>query len=443
MKSWCLSRCYSVLISAFFLGAILVSTSFADTFVNRTTGETLNGYVVKIQKAGKTQVRTETGPKYVDLAMYDVQRNSLGRKQQVPVFAIKQPVDLLLQAEAFEKAITSAANQGPLFILIEIDTVSTRRNAVQRVADAIVATDTCSVYALLTGEKIGGAFDAAAVFGLACDRIYATNGASIGALKTPPTAAGAASSLEAAVTTPLVEITDAEWFSYVESVAKAKGHPEAIAKAMFDENMDLVEVSVDDKTLAISRLDVRDPMKIIGTLSGIGERLTLSAREAVRFGLVDSITPSRADLLISLGASGVREIPNNVIAGSRVPFDRDMKRIDPLLDAIAARKDREAEINAEFKDVESVLQSFGQDITYGIYSYSTTDAERLYAVNQRRQALLLEMVDVLSAQVADYQSILRRASQWADLQGLMETLQQQLQADTAKLNDASLKARLF
>jgi hypothetical protein len=207
--------------------------------------------------------------------------------------------------------------------------------------------------------------------------------------------------------------------------------------------MNLVEVSVDDKTLAINRLDVRDPMKIIGTISGIGQRLTLSAREAARFGLVDSITSSQADLFLSLGASAVRQIPNNVIAKSRVPFDRDMKRIDPLLNAIAARKDREAEINAEFKDVEGVLQSFGQDLTYGIYSYSTTDAERLYAVNQRRQALLLEMVDLLSAQVADYQTVIRQASQWADLQELTETLQQQLQTDTAKLNDTRLKARLF
>ena len=114
-----------------------------------------------------------------------------------------------------------------------------------------------------------------------------------------------------------------------------------------------------------------------------------------------------------------------------------------MLETIAARKEREAEINAGLKEIEELLKSLGQDLTYGIYSYSTADAERLYAVNQRRQALLLETLDLLSAQVADYQAAIRQTTEWADLDELTETLQQQLQTDAAKLNDTRLKARLF
>ena len=442
MKKWSRSR-YSVLIPMFLLAAILVSTSFGDTFVNRTTGETFNGYVVKVYRGDKIQVRTDGSAKYVDLGMYDIQRNSLGRKKQVPVFAIKEPVELLLQAEAFQKALTDAANQGALFILIEIDTVSSRRDVAQRVADAIIATDTCSVYALLTGEKVGGAFDTAAVFALACDRIYATGGAAIGALKTPAIAARVQPDLDAALAAPAEEMPDADWFSYVDSVARRKGHPETLARAMFDENMELVEVSVDNQIQAVDKSQVRAEMTIVRTISDVGERLTLGARDAARFALVDGIKASQAELLINLGASNARQIPNNVISRSRVAFDRDMRRINPMLDAVAARKEREAEINVELKEIEGILQSLGQDITYGIYSYSTADAERLYAVNQRRQLLLLEMVDLLSAQIADYQALIRQTSQWADLDELTETLQQQLQTDAAKLNDARLKARLF
>ena len=434
---------YSVLVETFFFVAVLASTSFGDTFVNRATGETFNGYVVKIYRGDKIQVRTDGGAKYVDLGMYDVQRNSLGRKKQVPVFAIKDPVELLLQAEAFEKAITSAANQGPLFILIEIDTISSRRDVAQRIADAIIATDTCGVYALLTGERIGGAFDTAVVFALACDRIYATGGASIGALKTPAIAARVSPDLDAALAAPAEEMSDADWFSYVGSVARRKNHPETLAKAMFDENVELVEVSVDNQIQAVDRLEVRAEMKIVGTISDVSERLTLGARQAARFGLVDGIAASRAELLISLGASNARQIPKNVILRSRVAFDRDMRRINPLLETIAARKEREAEINAGLKEIEELLKSLGQDLTYGIYSYSTADAERLYAVNQRRQALLLETLDLLSAQVADYQAAIRQTTEWADLDELTETLQQQLQTDAAKLNDTRLKARLF
>ena len=441
MNAKCLSNVVLGAVLMVVFGGAVLSPCLADTFTDRTTGQSFNGYVVKVYRGDKTQVRTDGSAKYVDLRTYDIQRNSLGRKKQVPVFSFEQPVELLVQAQSFEEAIVAAANQGPLFILIELDAIGPRRDLARRVADAILATDTCSVYALITGEKVGGAFDAAAVIALACDRIYLRPGASIGALGTSSlTPRAAAPAQTPALIAAPEEQSDADWLAYVASVAKRRNRPEILAKAMFDENIEVVEVSLDDKNLVVDRTEVQEPMKILGTISDAGKKLTLSAQNAVRLGLADGVSASQAELLASLGASGARPVPNNVISRSRVAFDRDMRDIDRTLEAIAARAERQVGIDTEVKQIEVSLDSFQRDYAYG---YTPAQGEFMAMTFQRRQALMLETIDLLSAQIADYQTLIDQTAKWPDLANLAEPLQQKLQTDAAKLNETRLKANIF
>ena len=146
---------------------------FADTFMHRRTGESFNGYVTQIKKGDKTKVFVEKRkPQFIDLGAYEIRYNYLGRKNKVLIFSIKDSVELICETEAFEKAIVAAANQGPLFILVDIDAPGGRIDLVQRVSEAIIKIHNCRTVAFVSGGQFGGAFSAGAIITLACDRVY-------------------------------------------------------------------------------------------------------------------------------------------------------------------------------------------------------------------------------------------------------------------------------
>jgi len=129
------------------IAAVLLffSNCFGDTFTHRQTGKSFNGYATQAKKHNKAQVRiaNKKRPQYLDLGDYEIHYNRLGRKNKVLVFSIKAPVDLICETEAFEEAIISAANQGPLFILIQIDTSGGRIDLAKRICRAIIQIDNC------------------------------------------------------------------------------------------------------------------------------------------------------------------------------------------------------------------------------------------------------------------------------------------------------------
>ena len=144
---------YSVLAMTIFM----FSCGAADTFVNRQGGESFNGYATQIKNGAARQVRVENrGQRTLNLSEYEIQPNYLGRKNTVYGFSIKEPLNLIAEAEAFEQAIALASNQGPFFILIEIDAPGGKVELARRFCEAIIKTDNCVTVALVGGGKYGG-----------------------------------------------------------------------------------------------------------------------------------------------------------------------------------------------------------------------------------------------------------------------------------------------
>lgn len=96
---------------------LIIVPCAADTFTHKKTGEVFQGYATQEKQGGKTVIRVgdKQTPEYIDLLDYDIEWNPLGRRNQVIVLPIKNRIELECETTAFEKAIKTSSNQGPLF----------------------------------------------------------------------------------------------------------------------------------------------------------------------------------------------------------------------------------------------------------------------------------------------------------------------------------------
>ena len=254
---------------------LFFSDCFADTFIHRRTGESFNGYAVQRKRANLTQVRTEKKkPQYLDLGAYRIRYNYLGRKNKVVTFSIKDSIDLICETEAFEKAIVTAANQGPLFILIEIDIPGGKIDLVRRISTAIATLDNCRTVAFVSDGRFGGALSAGAMIALACDEVYMREGTIIGEA---PREVKTFFGNRAAEEVPNREVDDSfssEWLEYCSALAERNDRPVLLVKAMVDKNIQVIEVLEKGKRLLINARNRKPTQSFVRTLSEKGSLLT-------------------------------------------------------------------------------------------------------------------------------------------------------------------------
>src|SRR3989339_2137941 len=154
----------------------------ADTFVNKKTGETIDGYIVNRMRGSDIQVRVPgKDPVYINLSQYDIQYNYIGRKSQIYTFSIKQPLNLVAAADTLITQLQEASDRGPYFILIEIDAPGADIAIARRLSSAIASLHSPTI-AYIGGGQYNGAFDEMAIIALSCDRVYMKPLTSIGAL---------------------------------------------------------------------------------------------------------------------------------------------------------------------------------------------------------------------------------------------------------------------
>jgi hypothetical protein len=168
-----MSRLVAVLV-------LFLSTSngFSDTFVNRATGETFNGYATNFKKGFENQVRIGASqPKYLNLDNYKITPNNKGRKERIYDYSLQAPLNLFLEANVLEESMPLVANQGPYFIILELDSPYGEIEIARKIADCIKKIDYCKTVCWIRNDKYGGAFGAAATAALACDEVYISKNA--------------------------------------------------------------------------------------------------------------------------------------------------------------------------------------------------------------------------------------------------------------------------
>jgi len=431
-----------------FVLAVLLffSNCFADTFMHRRTGESFNGYVTQIKKGDKTKIFIEKGkPQYIDLGDYEIRYNYLGRKNKVLIFSIKDSVELICETEAFEKAIVTAANQGSLFILIDIDAPGGRIDLVRRISEAITKIHNCRTVAFVSGGRFGGAFSAGAVIALACDKVYMREGTAIGAAYVEPSSGaeprpseGLGETIEEVYGREAGAEFDSQWLSYVSAIAEQNDRPVLLVKAMVDKDIEVIEVLENGERLLIDPKDKKPTQTVVGTASEKGALLRLTAAQAAQFGIADKVVASQDELFAGLAATMAKQVSDNNVLRARRKFERGRRTIDRTLASVSSLEERAAAIVSEINIIEvdisriHRLGSFDREgIPRGYYRYSREENE-LRRLVEYYNNLSNRLVNVLNDLIRDYERALEVANMYPDLSDYVSTLERSLESAEAE-----------
>ncbi len=202
------------------------------------------------------------------------------------------------------RGIDKAEQAGAEYIIFDIDTFGGRVDSALQIATLIGAARSAVTIAYVpaTAEGTGVSWSAGALISLSCNRIYMAPGTSIGA---------AAPVLQ---TQEGTEMADEKTVSAVRgqmaALAEKNGYPTAVAHAMVDVDVELLEVYVDEELrlstkngLADLRREVEDSgatLEVGKTVSASGKLLTLTAGDMLKYGISSGTVFDTGELLRSL-----------------------------------------------------------------------------------------------------------------------------------------------
>jgi membrane-bound ClpP family serine protease len=309
----------------------------ADTFTHRQTGEVLHGYIADRAEEGEVVANTkEKGQVKLDLAQWQIVTDRLGRNNEVIVLTIEDEIGLEIETQALEREVGKASNEGPFFILFEIDTPGGRGDLTQRICGSITQAKNCPTVAFIKGGKYGGAISAGAAVALACDKIYMANNTVIGAATAITVSeTGRPESLKEAFGEEVGEKFASAWRAYLASLAERSRRPGLLASAMVDRNAEVIEVADANRRLLIDPVNKKPEQRLVHTWSTKGTLLTLTATEAVECTIADKVINSRQELLSELGAADANVVLNSAIQDARAELKRasgQVKRIRKSID---------------------------------------------------------------------------------------------------------------
>jgi hypothetical protein len=404
---------------------LISSLCFADTFTERSGGRIFNGYPLLKKKGQLTQVAVENkAPEYIDLTKYSIERNNLGRKNRVFNISIKEPIELISEAQTFEETIKILANQGPLFIVIEIDSKHGNRELSKRVCDAILKIDNCQTIAWISGAKNYGAFNEAAAIALACDKIFISENAYIGALDN--------NSVNPVVSPLSVEKENNEWKNYVISVAAEKNRPELFVKSFFESGIEIIEVNDVNKITYKQPANKKEKDKAVKIWKSKGELLRLSAADAVTVAIADKIYSSQSRIMADLANTDTRVIPDNKMLKARKRYEQSMADLTPTLNRIRRLQADLDKVRADLIRTSSSIKTINKQILEGAYGNSTQpdrqagspyDIERLQT---RRETLRVEMLDIANQLTQAYTRAIPLAKKHPDMESIAIGLEKDL-----------------
>lgn len=324
----------TVIITALFC----TTYCLADTFTHYKTGDAFHGYSTSVTKNGKTEVHSKTSGKLlINLAEYDIHRNSLGRNKSVAVIVIPDMIALQMETDAFEKAIKEEADKGPLFILIEIDTPGGRVDLAKQMCGFITKTDYCKTVAFINGGNYGGAYSAGAAIAMACDKIYMADDTVIGAATMLMSFGDAVIDIKDVYGETLGEKARSAWRNTLASLAQQNDRPGILAKAMEDKDIEVIEVDRNGKRMFIEPANKKGQDTIVYTWSKKGSLLTLPAKEAVKCNMADGTVSSQAEVLRDMGAASSEIVINNATDKARREFKKVERKFNELKSSLDLR----------------------------------------------------------------------------------------------------------
>jgi len=442
--------------SIFFVSLFLFSSCLADTFIHRKTGARFDGYATSRKKGYLTQVRiTRQSPKYLDLNQYQIQRNPLGRKNKIYLFTINDSINLLSETKAFEDALRVACDQGPVFVLIEIDSPGAKPDLAKRISRAIIETDNCNIFAFVGDGRFKGAFSESAIIALSCDRLFMHPQASIGAAGADLQLTEELEVIEPNYTQPIdpndADLLLSEWKDYSFEIAERKENAADLIKAMFDGQMEIIEVNENGQSLFITPEAKTADQIFIRTISGKGQLLTLTAEQTETSALAEKLFDSRKKLLTYLGARRAALSRDTKMLRAKRAFQRGRRTINKILESIVERRGQVESLDEQIADIERrmtrsneifLTERFG--LIGGALDRTGTaeiELEQWEDILLSRDELLLELTDALERLLVDYGRAIPIAGRYPDLRYLVGILQGESDNIEGIYNEVRLRYR--
>lgn len=355
-------NCYAA--AFFLLGFIGSQEIFADTFKHKTSDQVYHGYAHQNAIDGKTRVVTvESGPVDINLAEYTITLDEQGRNRTVCVFTLNGPIEYEILTAALEKAIVEESNKGPLCILIEIDSPGGRVDLATRLCTALTQTRNCMTVAFIKGGDEGGAFSAAAAVSIACKKIYMTGATVIGAATVID---GRGYDLEKVRGKDVAEKIRSAWRNYMASLAEENQRPAAMARAMENKDIEVVQVQRNNKTLYLEKTEALQTDTFVRIQKPKGQILTLPAGEAVACGMADKVVANLQDVLADLNFSDAKvERPDGLAKAQAEQekvnrkFEQLKNNLDTKLKTLGAKNNNGGlTINEAKRDYKALIQEF-------------------------------------------------------------------------------------
>jgi len=409
-----------VLISAAVCVLAASGVCFSDTFTNRQTNEKLHGYITarlpgsaqsaRQDSSSPKSAEAENGPTSVftqekgllklNLNEWEMVRDRSGRNNKVIVLAVDDEIMYEIETDAFEKAIADSSQEGPLFILVEIDTPGGRIDLAHRMCTAITQDTDCDVFAFIKGGQYGGAISAGAAVALSCSKIYMANNTVIGAA-TLVTMPKDKQDYENTRKKNYGEVVDEKlssvWRAYLASLAQQNNRPGLLARAMVDRDIAVIEVNQAGKRLFIEPVNKRPEQQVVRTWNKAGSLVTLTAQEAVECTIADGLAGSREQLLQQLQAGDVNVVTDKKIANARKELQIAKRRMDEIVKSLDL-KIKQSKYPQPAPKVLSILQG------------ARSDFENLKTLAKKYPDLDMDVKDiekVLNSIQADYENTSR------------------------------------
>ena len=317
--------------TAYFILSILSSPCLSDTFTNRKTQQVLHGYATSQIQGSETTVHTqEKGKLSLNLSQWRITPDHLGRNNKVIIITLDDQIGLHIETEAVKEAISKSADEGPLFILLEISTPGGQLDRIQQICGKITNTKHCQVIAFIAGGRHRGALSGGAAVAFACDKIFMADNAVIGAASLVAKSASGPKEIKEVIGEELGEKVVSSWRAHLASMAEQHGRPGILAMAMADREIEVIEVSEANKKLFIDPANKIPQQDFVHVWSKKGALLTLTAQDAVKCGIADKAFDSRQQLLRHLQAEDARIVMNTDLQDARLELKKVKGQIERI-----------------------------------------------------------------------------------------------------------------
>ena len=357
--------------------SVLVGFGFPDTFKHKETGEVFHGFMT--QKGNGKQIliynSDEKKTSSIVQSEYDVTYDSSGRKDTVIVVPITTSEVLLSQvvAKTIAKSIIEASNKGPQAIVIIIDSPGGRGDYMKIIASAITQTKNCPVIAYISGGPYGGAFASSALIAMACDKVFISPTASIGAIGPIVGVAISEEDFSKHLATYCPESLGS-YSIYASTLAHEHNRPAILVRSLIDKRISVAEVTNIDGTRDFISKDDRQPTQtIVRTLAeGIDSSqsdqkisqaqitsmvLNLPPVTAVEVGLVDKQMDSLTDIPAEISVPQAKLVNAGGIEKIIKKYKAARRNIADSLSRIQWLEERTTLLEEQWTDIDRQLRT--------------------------------------------------------------------------------------